>query len=129
MTPDTMTIRQMCDAFDVTPRTLRFYEAKGLLHPVRVGTRRLFTKRCRARLTLVLRGKAFGFGLKDIRQVLDLYDPATGNAAQIARVRDLAQARLAAMQAERAALDAAIADLTAEIARLAAPAPSTRSAA
>ena len=53
-TKDTMTIREMCDAFDVTPRTLRFYEAKELLFPIRLGTRRLFTKADRARLTLHL---------------------------------------------------------------------------
>ncbi len=71
---ETMTIRQMCDAFDVTPRTLRFYEQKELLFPIRIGTRRLFTRRDRARLKLILRGKRFGFNLEDLRQLLDLYD-------------------------------------------------------
>lgn len=61
MTEDTLTIRQMCDAFDVTPRTLRFYEAKELLFPIRDGQKRLFTRRDRARLKLILRGKRFGF--------------------------------------------------------------------
>ena len=68
MNTDTMTIRQMCDAFDVTPRTLRFYEAKELLFPIREGQKRLFTKRDRARLKLILRGKRFGFSLEEIRQ-------------------------------------------------------------
>src|SRR6056297_2417478 len=63
-----MTIREMCDAFDVTPRTLRFYEAKELLFPIREGQKRLFTKRDRARLKLILRGKRFGFSLEEIRQ-------------------------------------------------------------
>ena len=53
-----MTIREMCDAFDVTPRTLRFYEAKELLFPRREGQKRLFTRRDRARLKLILRGKS-----------------------------------------------------------------------
>jgi len=61
---DLMTIRQMCDAFGVTPRTLRFYEAKELLSPLRRGTARLFTYRDRARLKLILRGKRFGFSLE-----------------------------------------------------------------
>ena len=53
---DVMTIREMCDAHEVTPRTLRFYEQKELLFPIRQGTRRLFTRRDRARLKLILRG-------------------------------------------------------------------------
>lgn len=72
MTDETMTIREMCDAFEVTPRTLRFYEAKELLFPVREGQKRLFTRRDRARLKLILRGKRFGFSLEEIRQLLDL---------------------------------------------------------
>jgi DNA-binding transcriptional MerR regulator len=111
MTTDTMTIRQMCDAYEVTPRTLRFYEAKELLHPIRIGTRRLFTRSDRARLTLILRGKRFGFSLEDIRQLLDMYEPQGSNAAQIARTVEIARDRLAQMQAQRAELDVAIDDL------------------
>lgn len=110
-----MTIREMCEAFDVTPRTLRFYEAKELLTPVRQGTRRMFTRRDRARLKLILRGKRFGFSLEDIRQTLDLYDPRNGNTAQMLRTWALAQDRLAAMEAQRAELDTAIAELKAEM--------------
>ena len=84
MTDDLMTIREMCDAFDVTPRTLRFYEAKELLSPIREGQKRLYTQRCRARLTLILRGKRFGFCLEDIRQLLDLYDIGDQQATQLA---------------------------------------------
>ena len=73
MTEDLMSIRELCDAYDVTPRTLRFYEAKELLFPIREGQKRLFTKRDRARLKLILRGKRFGFSLEQIRQLLDLY--------------------------------------------------------
>jgi DNA-binding transcriptional MerR regulator len=113
---DTMTIREMCEAFEVTPRTLRFYEAKELLTPIRIGTRRLFTRRDRARLALILRGKRFGFSLEDIRQTLDLYDRDGGNTAQRQRAFDLAVERLAEMEAQRAELDLAIADLKAELA-------------
>lgn len=83
MTTKVMTIRQMCDAYDVTPRTLRFYEAKELLFPIREGQRRLFTGRDRARLKLILRGKRFGFSLERIRQVLDLYDTENGSEKQL----------------------------------------------
>jgi DNA-binding transcriptional MerR regulator len=116
VTSDVMTIREMCEAFDLTPRTLRFYEAKELLTPIRIGTRRLFTRRDRARLALILRGKRFGFSLEDIRQTLDLYDREGGNTAQRLRAYELALERLAAMEAQRAELDVAIAELRAELA-------------
>ena len=112
---DVMTIREMCEAYDVTPRTLRFYEAKELLTPIRVGTRRLFTRRDRARLALILRGKRFGFSLEDIRQTLDLYDRDGGLTAQRKKACELAIKRLAEMEAQRAELDVAIADLKAAL--------------
>ncbi|MDT8328098.1 MAG: MerR family DNA-binding transcriptional regulator [Roseovarius sp.] len=111
MTDDTLTIRQMCTAFDVTPRTLRFYESKELLFPVRVGQKRLFTRRDRARLKLILRGKRFGFSLEEIRQLLDLYDKGDQQFTQISRAIDVASARLVDMEKQREDLDAAIADL------------------
>lgn len=112
---DVMTIREMCDAYEVTPRTLRFYEAKELLTPIRVGTRRLFTRRDRARLALILRGKRFGFSLEDIRQTLDLYDRDGGLTAQRQKAYELGVKRLAEMEAQRAELDVAIAELKAEL--------------
>jgi DNA-binding transcriptional MerR regulator len=112
---DVMTIREMCETYDVTPRTLRFYEAKELLTPIRIGTRRLFTRRDRARLVLILRGKRFGFSLEDIRQTLDLYDRDGGNSAQRKKAYQLAVARLAAMEAQRTELDLAIGELKAEL--------------
>jgi DNA-binding transcriptional MerR regulator len=108
---DHMTIREMCDAFDVTPRTLRFYEAKELLTPIRIGTRRLYTRRDRARLKLILRGKRFGFSLEDIRQTLDLYHRDGDNTGQMLRAWQLAQDRLAAMIAQRDELTIAIDEL------------------
>ena len=116
MPTDMMTIRQMCDAYDVTPRTLRFYESKELLSPIRDGSRRLFTKSDRARLKLILRGKRFGFSLEDIRQVLDLYERDGSNAAQAIRTYEVAQDRLAQMEAQRAELDVPIKELKAELA-------------
>jgi DNA-binding transcriptional MerR regulator len=112
---DTMTIRQMCDAFEVTPRTLRFYESKELISPIRDGQKRLFTKRDRARLKLILRGKRFGFSLEDIRQLLDLYDMGDQQATQLKRTYALAQERLAAMTAQRDELNEAIAELSEQI--------------
>ena len=111
MTDDFMTIREMCDAFGVTPRTLRFYEAKELLFPVREGQKRLFTRRDRARLKLILRGKRFGFSLEEIRQLLNLYDMGDQQLTQLSRTYDIAQERLTDMERQREELDEAIADL------------------
>ena len=111
MTDFSMTIREMCDEFDVTPRTLRFYEAKELLFPVREGQKRLYGKRDRARLKLILRGKRFGFSLEEIRQLLDLYYMENGQEAQLRQTYSLAEKHLAEMISQRNALDEAIAEL------------------
>ena len=111
MNEDHLTIREMCDAYDVTPRTLRFYEAKELLFPIREGQKRLFTRRDRARLKLILQGKRFGFSLEEIRQLLNLYDIGDQQATQLARTYEIAQERLRDMEAKRDELEEAIADL------------------
>ena len=116
MTEDVMTIRQMCEAYDVTPRALRFYEQKELLSPIRQGTRRLYTRRERARLQLILRGKRFGFSLEDIRQLLDLYDVDPTRRLQLERWVEAARARVGQLQAERDDLDLAIGELEKHIA-------------
>jgi DNA-binding transcriptional MerR regulator len=113
---ETMTIRQMCDDFDVTPRTLRFYEQKELLFPIRQGTKRLFTRRDRARLKLILRGKRFGFNLEDIRQLLDLYDRDNGQEIQLSRTYAIARDRLAELERQRAELDTVIEELKGQLA-------------
>lgn len=117
-------IRQMCDAFGVTPRTLRFYESSGLLAPLRRGQARLFTRRDRARLTLILRGKRFGFSLDQLRDLLDLYDPAAGNRGQAEATLAIARERLADMRRQQAELRAAITELSARIAEAEAEAAS-----
>lgn len=111
MSEEQMTIREMCDAYDVTPRTLRFYESKELLFPIREGQKRLFTKRDRARLKLILRGKRFGFSLEEIRQLLDLYDMGDQQATQLQRTFNVAQQRLKDMEEQRDELNEAIDDL------------------
>lgn len=115
MTADEMTIREMCDAFAVTPRTLRFYEQKELLFPARIGQKRLFSKRDRARLKLILRGKRFGFSLEEIRQLLDLYYVGDQQETQLSRTLDIARERLQDMERQRAELDVAIYDLKSQM--------------
>jgi DNA-binding transcriptional MerR regulator len=105
----------MCDAFDVTPRTLRFYESKELLFPKREGQKRLFTKRDRARLKLILRGKRFGFSLEEIRQLLDLYHVNDQQQTQMNRTLEIAHDRLSDLQAQRDEMDSAIEDLREQI--------------
>jgi DNA-binding transcriptional MerR regulator len=111
MSEDLMSIRQMCDNFEVTARTLRFYEAKELLAPIREGQKRLFTKRDRGRLKLILRGKRFGFSLEEIRQLLDLYDRDDKQKTQLERTHTLAITHLDNLTRQRELLDEAIHDL------------------
>ncbi|MBT9382598.1 MerR family DNA-binding protein [Pseudooceanicola sp. CBS1P-1] len=131
-TAEVMTIREMCDAFNVTPRTLRFYEAKELLFPIREGQKRLFTRRDRARLKLILRGKRFGISLEEIRQLLDLYDLGDQQQTQLTRTYEVAQRRLEEMEAEKADLEAAMSELKEQmewVANVLASTNATRSAA
>lgn len=111
-----LTISQMCEAFGVTPRTLRFYEARELISPIRRGQHRLYDRRDRARLKLILRGKRFGFSLDEMGRLLDLYQPGTDNAHQLRATLDLARGRLAEMRNEHADLLDAIKDLESQIA-------------
>jgi len=110
-----MTIRQMCDLFDVTARTLRFYEAKELISPIRRGQKRLFTKRDSARLKLILRGKKFGFSLEDIRQLLEMYHMEDQQATQLTKTFQLANKRLEELKIQRDELDETIRELEAQI--------------
>ena len=116
MPQDTKTIRQMCAEFGVTPRTLRFYEAKELLSPIRDGQHRHFTRSDQARLKLILRGKRFGFSLEQIRQLLEMYDRDDSELKQLRKTYDIARARLADMERQRAELAEAIADLKSDLA-------------
>ena len=106
-----MTIKEMCDAFDVTARTLRFYEQKELISPIREGQKRLYTRKDPGRLKLILRGKRFGFSLEEIRQLLDLYSLGDGQTTQYLRTYEIAQKHLADLEARRDELNDVISDL------------------
>ncbi len=109
------TIQQMCAAFEVTPRSLRFYESKDLLAPIRKGQHRLFPPRDRARLKLILRGKRFGFSLAEIKELLDLYDTDDSQRTQLSAALERAEVRLAVMKRQRVELDEAIEELEAQM--------------
>ena len=107
----TYSITELCREFDVTPRTLRFYEQKGLLHPARRGWTRLFSYRDRARLQLILRGKKVGFALEEIKEMLDLYNLRDGQLTQLRIASTKMRERLEALRKQRVELEDAIADL------------------
>lgn len=89
------TIGELARQFEVTPRTIRFYEQEGLLAPQRMGQKRIYRPRDRVRLKLTLRGKRLGFSLAEIREVITMYDAMPGgNARQLQRLLEiLAQRR------------------------------------
>jgi DNA-binding transcriptional MerR regulator len=108
---ETYTITALAEEFSITPRTIRFYEDKDLLTPRRVGLARVYSRRDRARLKLILRGKRLGFSLSDIKEMLDLYDLGDGQVEQMRLTHRKIGERIEALQAQRADLDAAIAEL------------------
>jgi DNA-binding transcriptional MerR regulator len=75
-TPQTWSVRELADQLGVSTRTLRFYEAEGLITPERRGTVRIYHPRDRARLKLILRGRRFGMTLAECREIIDIYDGA-----------------------------------------------------
>lgn len=110
--PDGYTrIGDMAREFGVTLRALRFYEDRGLLHPKRVGAARLYSRRDRTRLRLILLGRKVGFSLREVKYMLDLYDPAGTNARQLRVVLQKSEKQLANLERQRAELDEAIAQL------------------
>jgi len=105
-----LTFKEMCAAFDVTPRTLRYYEYIELLHPHREGRSRFYGARERARMKLILRGRKFGFALEDIRQWLLIYEKE-GTEAQMRAWVIMADGQLDELAEQRAQLDEAMAEL------------------
>ena len=109
---DRLSFKEMCAKFDVTPRTLRYYEYIELLSPERDGRARFYGPREVARMTLILRGRRFGFSLEEIRQWLLIYRQK-GTRSQLESWLQLADRQLAELVRERAELDTAVADLRA----------------
>jgi len=95
----------------VTARTIRFYEAKGLIAPQRIGNNRVYTARDRARMILILRGKKLGFSLREIKEYLDLYDADPTHAKQIRLLLRSVRSRILQMEDQRVALLQALAEL------------------
>lgn len=107
-----LSFKEMCARFEVTPRTLRYYEYIELLQPEKDGRARFYGPREIARMTLILRGRRFGFSLEEIRQWLLIYQQK-GTKPQLAAWVALADRQLAELERQRAELDVSIADLRA----------------
>ena len=107
----TWSIAQVADEFGVTHRTVRHYEELGLISPERRGTTRVYHRRDRTRLSLILRGKRLGFPLEEIRTIIDLYDAPRGRRSQLEYVLDQIDARRSDLEQRRRDLDAALSEL------------------
>ena len=108
----TFTIRQLCLEFKATPRALRFYEDKGLLAPRRVNNTRIYTRRDRTRLALILRSKAIGAPLSEIKTFLELYGAhGEGREKQARWVLSRTDKAIAQLEAKRSHIDATLAEL------------------
>ena len=109
---DIFTIRDLTKEFGVSARTLRFYEEKGLVDPARRGEQRLYTRRDRARLAYVLAGKAVGFSLEEVREMLDLYDVGDGQVTQLKVALKKFDERIERLERQKSEIDRVIAELT-----------------
>lgn len=102
--PASYSISELAREFDITTRTIRFYQDKGLLNPARRGQARIYSPEDRVRLKLILRGKRLGFSLDESSEIIDMYDPAHGNVEQLQRL-------LNAIEQKRAQLRQQLSDI------------------
>ncbi len=108
---ETYGIAELAREFGVTARTIRHYEDEGLIAPLRDGQRRVYRPRDRTRLRLILRGRRLGFALAEVREIVDLYDAAPGEAGQLELLLAKITGRRAELEAKRADIEATLADL------------------
>jgi len=111
MDKEQVSFKEMCAHFEVTPRTLRYYEYIELLQPERDGRSRLYNPRDVARMTLIMRGRRFGFSLEELRQWLMIYDKE-GNEAQMRAWVPIAQGKLVELQKQQKEISEAVLDLS-----------------
>ncbi len=105
------TISQLAQEFDITTRSIRFYEEKGLITPLREGTKRLFSSADRVRLKLILRGKRLGMTLEESAEIINLYNPEDGNRRQRAQLIQQLKNRRQQLLAQREDIDLSLREL------------------
>ena len=111
MQKDNLSFKEMCAEFDVTPRTLRYYEYIELLQPERVSRSRFYNAREVARMTLIMRGRRFGFSLEELRQWLQIYDNE-GSTAQMQAWVPIARGKLEALKQQQKDISDAVTELS-----------------
>ncbi|WP_024849114.1 MULTISPECIES: MerR family DNA-binding transcriptional regulator [unclassified Aminobacter] len=104
-------IGDMANLFGVTLRTLRFYEDKGLISPKREGNTRLYSRRDVSRLKLIMLGRKVGFSLREVKQIMDLYDPEGRNIKQLRTLIDKSERQMVKLEKQREAIEEAMSDL------------------
>ena len=125
-------IQEVAQRLGITPRTLRFYEDRGLIEPCRIGTTRVYRRREIARMQLILRGKRLGFSLKEIEEFLDLYDADPQHLEQMRALATRCRERIEELEQQRQALDTTLGELAkmeaVALAQVRAHEPETRAA-
>lgn len=111
MTGSKLSLKEMCEAFEVTPRTLRYYEYIELLIPEKQGRKRFYGPKEKARLKLIKRGRRFGFTLEEIRQWLEMYDQTDQNQVQLETWIELATKQAKELEDRKEEIQAAIDDM------------------
>ncbi len=107
----TYSIAALAKEFGITTRTIRFYESRGLISPQRVGSTRRYSKRDRARLMLILRGRNLGFSIEDVSEYLSLYDADPGQLAQTRHLLDKVSAAIDGLESKRRDIERSLSDL------------------
>jgi DNA-binding transcriptional MerR regulator len=111
------TISDLSREFEITPRTIRFYEDQGIVSPDRVGRQRIYSARDRTRLKLALRGKRLGLKLAQIRELIDMYESPTDTVPQLRHYLGVLAAQQHALTAQRRDIDKTLAEIEAQDAR------------
>lgn len=104
-------ISDLSTEFDITPRSIRFYEDQGLLSPIRKGRQRVFSDRDHVRLMLILRGKRLGFSLAEIKEIIEIYDAKSGGKEQLVYFLDKIRQRCASLEQQQQDIEDTLCDL------------------